>query len=69
LNNADKTHIPARFLHGKQDGFVKPKNSHDICEKYAGEKKLLLFDGDHNSERPNSVIKEVVEFFEGNLKA
>ena len=52
LAHADKCFIPALFVHGKHDRFIQPSHTEAIHAKYAGDKNLVLFDGDHNAPRP-----------------
>jgi hypothetical protein len=33
-----------------------------VYEKFPGKKKLVLFDGTHNSDRPSQVNSEVFDF-------
>ena len=57
------TSTPAFFLHGKDDDFVLPKNSEQNHAAYACKLKTLrLVPGDHNGERPNWVIREILDF-------
>ena len=48
----DKCFIPALFVHGSEDSFISPHHSQDLHDKYAGDKNIILVEGDHNSHRP-----------------
>ena len=49
---ADSCYIPALFVAGEHDDFVAPHHSKQIYKLYAGDKNLVLVEGDHNSARP-----------------
>jgi len=63
IADVESCFIPALFLAGKGDTFVRPKHSETIYEKYGGEKEILLFEGDHNGDRPEYVLDAVAAFF------
>jgi fermentation-respiration switch protein FrsA (DUF1100 family) len=46
------------FLSGTEDALIDSKHARQLYERYEGPKKLLLFEGDHNSLRPPGVIVE-----------
>ena len=52
VKHADACFIPALFGHAEDDDFILKRHSEAIHEKYAGDKNLVTFDGDHNSRRP-----------------
>jgi pimeloyl-ACP methyl ester carboxylesterase len=52
IENVDTCFIPALFVAGKDDQFVRPHHSQEIHDRYAGDKNLVLVEGDHNSDRP-----------------
>jgi len=52
ISHADKTFIPALFVAGQHDTFIRPHHAEQIHEKYVGDKNLILVEGDHNSPRP-----------------
>jgi len=39
-----------------------------MYEKYAGEKNIIQFEGDHNSERPVEFLERAVIFFQDALR-
>merc|ERR1740123_1020824 len=67
LSKADKSFIPALFAHGERDAFIRPNHSEQLHEAYAGDKNLILFDGDHNSERPDFFFDSAVIFLRQTL--
>jgi len=45
--------VPALFIHGVDDDFVKMTHTEENFEAYGGEVKDVQYcDGEHNSERP-----------------
>ena len=57
-----KCHIPALFVAAEGDTFVPSHHSKKIYEKYAGDKNLVIVDGDHNSVRPKFLYDSVSSF-------
>lgn len=62
LNHGPKSTVPALFLHGLQDNFVLPRHSEKLYNNYGGDKEMMMFDGDHNNERSETVIDRGVGF-------
>lgn len=58
-----KAYIPALFIAAKNDDFILPHHTDILYEKYAGEKKKLLVEGDHNSKRAQQVLDKISSFF------
>ena len=52
ISYADSCFIPALFVAGESDAFIAPQHSVRLCERYGGDKNLILVKGDHNSQRP-----------------
>jgi len=52
IRHVDRCFVPALFVHGKDDAFIKSHHSADLHERYAGDKNLVVVDGDHNTARP-----------------
>merc|ERR1719454_434440 len=67
LSKADKSFIPALFAHGERDTFIRPSHSEQLHAAYAGDKNLVLFDGDHNSARPAFFFNSAVIFLRQTL--
>jgi hypothetical protein len=51
------------FCHGKGDDFVLKHHSEDLMKVYQGEKKLMLEDGEHNSQRSKFFRDSAAIFF------
>lgn len=63
IQYVDKSFIPALFVAGKDDSFIKPYHTETLCEQYSGDKNLVLVDGDHNSPRPRFCMDGAGFFF------
>jgi pimeloyl-ACP methyl ester carboxylesterase len=59
--------IPALFGAPKDDTFVSPQHTKDLYMAHNGEKRLLSFEGDHNSQRPLEWIVLVMDFIKSQL--
>ena len=59
--------IPALFIRASMDTLIPLEHSKEVHEAYGGEKNMIICEGDHNSERPNDVLKKILEFFQKNL--
>lgn len=57
-----ETHVPVSFIHGERDELIPPAHSIDLHDKYAGDKHITIFDGDHNSPRPTEIIRRNMDF-------
>mmetsp|Transcript_11879 Transcript_11879/g.10753 ORF Transcript_11879/g.10753 Transcript_11879/m.10753 type:complete len:545 (+) Transcript_11879:35-1669(+) len=68
IAHADKCFIPALFVAAENDTFVAPHHSRQIFEKYAGDKNLIIVDGDHNSHRPRFMQDSAAIFLETTLQ-
>eukprot|EP00927_Polykrikos_kofoidii_P072342 TRINITY_DN68479_c0_g1_i1.p1 TRINITY_DN68479_c0_g1~~TRINITY_DN68479_c0_g1_i1.p1 ORF type:complete len:485 (-),score=84.97 TRINITY_DN68479_c0_g1_i1:170-1624(-) len=67
IANCGKCFIPALFAHGERDAFIKPSHSEQLHGAYAGDKNLILFDGDHNSPRPSFFFSSAAIFLRQTL--
>eukprot|EP00928_Gymnodinium_smaydae_P036374 TRINITY_DN25437_c0_g1_i2.p1 TRINITY_DN25437_c0_g1~~TRINITY_DN25437_c0_g1_i2.p1 ORF type:complete len:502 (-),score=89.49 TRINITY_DN25437_c0_g1_i2:90-1469(-) len=67
IGNCGKCFIPALFAHGEHDAFIRPSHSEQLHAAYAGDKNLILFDGDHNSARPDFFFNSAVIFLRNTL--
>mmetsp|Transcript_44078 Transcript_44078/g.102963 ORF Transcript_44078/g.102963 Transcript_44078/m.102963 type:complete len:383 (+) Transcript_44078:61-1209(+) len=63
IENVHTCFIPALFVAGVNDDLIDPHHTHDIHELYAGDKNMVLIDGDHNSARPEYLVDSVSIFF------
>ena len=52
VSHADKVFVPALFVAAHGDKFIAPSHSKEIYEKYAGDKNIIMVDGDHSTPRP-----------------
>lgn len=48
-NHVEKAFIPALFIAAKEDLFISPDHTKVLHKAYAGDKNLILVEGDHNS--------------------
>jgi len=64
IKYVDKIKIPALFGAAKDDNFVSPQHTKDLYNAYGGPKQMVIFDGDHNSERPFNWLIQVKEFLQ-----
>lgn len=64
IAHADKCFIPALFVAGEHDDFIDKKHSEAIHAKYAGDKNLIIVEGDHNSPRPKFMFDSVSIFLQ-----
>lgn len=64
IAHADKCFIPALFVAGEHDDFIKKHHSEQIHESYAGDKNLIIVEGDHNSPRPKFMFDSASIFLQ-----
>ena len=64
IAHADKCFIPALFVAGEHDDFIKKHHSEELYAKYAGDKNLIIVDGDHNSPRPKFMFDSASIFLQ-----
>merc|ERR1712117_838339 len=57
VENVSDCTMPAVFLVGSEDTFIPPHHTEAIFNQYAGEKRLITVDGDHNSVRPTFAME------------
>ena len=63
IKYAEKCFIPGLFCHGKGDDFVLKHHSEDLMKVYQGEKKLMLEEGEHNTQRSKFFRDSAAIFF------
>ena len=68
ISYASNCNMPALFIHGEQDDFIKQHHSEDICEVYSGPKNLLIVKGDHNDVRPTNCTNACRSFLQRHLQ-
>ena len=64
IAHADKCFIPALFVAGQHDDFINKRHSEEIHAKYAGDKNMIVVEGDHNSPRPKFMFDSVSIFLQ-----
>jgi len=64
ISHADKCFIPALFVAGEHDDFINKRHSEAIHARYAGDKNMILVEGDHNSPRPKFMFDSVSIFLQ-----
>jgi pimeloyl-ACP methyl ester carboxylesterase len=67
IANVASAFVPALFAHGERDAFIAPHHSEQIHAAYAGDKNLIIFDGDHNSRRPQFLFDSASIFLRQTL--
>jgi hypothetical protein len=67
ISHVKECFIPALFATADNDDFIQPHHSKELHEAYAGDKNLVTFEGDHNSQRPSFFYDSVVIFFHNTL--
>ncbi|KAK9790555.1 hypothetical protein WJX73_002562 [Symbiochloris irregularis] len=68
LDLAPKAFIPALFGHAEKDTFISANHTRRLHEAYAGDKELVIFDGDHNTVRPQHFYSSVLMFLHAALR-
>ncbi len=63
IEHVGQCFIPALFAAGKEDNFILPSHTQALHDRYAGDKNLVLVDGDHNSPRPQFFLDSIGIFF------
>mmetsp|Transcript_15126 Transcript_15126/g.37302 ORF Transcript_15126/g.37302 Transcript_15126/m.37302 type:complete len:438 (+) Transcript_15126:1627-2940(+) len=64
ISHADKCFIPALIVAGEHDDFIKKHHAEAIYEKYAGDKNIIIVEGDHNSPRPKFMFDSASIFLQ-----
>lgn len=67
IDYAKKCFVPVLFAHAESDDFIRIHHSEKLFEAYAGDKTIIRFEGDHNSERPDFFFDAVATFFYNTL--
>ena len=68
ISHVDKTYIPSLFVAAEGDTFIRPDHAKKLYTAYAGDKNLIIVDGDHNSARPKFFLDSVAIFFYNTLQ-
>jgi hypothetical protein len=64
ISHVNRCFIPAMFVAGEHDDFINKRHSELLHQKYAGDKNLVLVDGDHNSPRPRFLMQSSCLFLQ-----
>lgn len=64
IAHAERCFIPALFVAGEHDDFIKKHHSEELYEKYAGDKNIIIVEGDHNSPRPKFMFDSASIFLQ-----
>ena len=64
IAHADKCFIPALFVAGEHDDFIHKRHSEALHAKYAGDKNMIVVEGDHNSPRPKFMFDSASIFLQ-----
>jgi predicted alpha/beta-fold hydrolase len=62
INHVKNSFIPALFATANDDDFIAPRHCEELHEAYQGDKNLIKFEGDHNSNRPDFFFNSVSIF-------
>ena len=60
--HAGRCFVPAMFVAGDHDDFIGRHHSEALHERYAGDKNIMVVDGDHNSPRPRFCLQSACLF-------
>ncbi|XP_013656782.2 uncharacterized protein LOC106361563 isoform X2 [Brassica napus] len=60
--------VPVLLGHAIDDDFIYPHHSERIYEAYVGDKNIIKFEGDHNSQRPQFYFDSINIFFHNVLQ-
>jgi len=68
IEHVKEAFIPAFFVHGQDDDFVKPHHTQKLYEQYSGDKNFKMVEGDHNALRPTFLLDSIGIFFFNTLQ-
>lgn len=64
IEHVSRCFIPAMFVAGDNDAFIDKRHSKRLYEMYAGDKNIVIVDGDHNSLRPRYMLQSACLFLQ-----
>ena len=68
VESATSRTIPGLFLHAIDDNLIPMSHTERNFEAYGGQiKDVSYFEGDHNTERPQDTMQNVLTFFTTHL--
>eukprot|EP00210_Caulerpa_lentillifera_P004704 g4488.t1 len=68
VDTVDQSFVPVLFGHADEDDFIRKVHSERLMERYAGDKNLITFPGDHNSRRTQFFYSSVTIFLHNVMK-
>lgn len=68
IKQVETSFVPALFVAAEQDDFIAPHHSRQLHDNYAGDKNLVLVEGDHNSPRPRFLFDSATIFLQTYMK-
>ena len=68
IDYVERCFIPAFFVAANDDTFIRPSHTQALHDRYAGEKNLMMVEGDHNSARPQFMMDSVTIYFYNTLQ-
>jgi hypothetical protein len=63
IEHVSQTFIPCIFCRGQNDDFIPEVHLSTLFSAYPGDKKQVVFSGNHNSKRPSFFLDSVAIFF------
>eukprot|EP00571_Detonula_confervacea_P015627 CAMPEP_0172308426 /NCGR_PEP_ID=MMETSP1058-20130122/9015_1 /TAXON_ID=83371 /ORGANISM="Detonula confervacea, Strain CCMP 353" /LENGTH=774 /DNA_ID=CAMNT_0013020835 /DNA_START=134 /DNA_END=2455 /DNA_ORIENTATION=+ len=64
ISHVNRCFVPAMFVAGEHDDFINKRHSERLHAKYAGDKNIVIIDGDHNSPRPRFLLQSACLFLQ-----
>ena len=64
ISHVNRCFTPAMFVAGEHDDFINKHHSIKLHAKYAGDKNIVIVDGDHNSPRPRFLLQSSCLFLQ-----
>lgn len=61
--------VPACFITGRQDEYVRSHHSKQLADKYAGPSIVLEVDGQHYEPRTEDMYAQAIDFLYGSLRS
>jgi pimeloyl-ACP methyl ester carboxylesterase len=68
IDCAPKAACPALFGVAKDDLITRPGHAQELFKAWGGTKRIASFEGDHNSKRPDSFLRDAAKFLWHNFQ-
>mmetsp|Transcript_45537 Transcript_45537/g.108275 ORF Transcript_45537/g.108275 Transcript_45537/m.108275 type:complete len:397 (+) Transcript_45537:95-1285(+) len=68
IEHVSTAFIPALFATATNDTFIRPHHTQELHDAYAGDKNMVMIEGDHNSARSKFFMDSVAIFFYNTLQ-